>query len=67
MSGADEGFIREVGERGPTPERQRGVEAFGRRTGVALVEKRPPFIGEPCEALGVELIRRDSQHVSGWP
>ena len=60
-----EGFVTDVGEGGPAPEREGVAERGGCSRCFASGERQPPFLEEPLEATGIDRFRREIQHVPG--
>ncbi len=60
-------LVRHVGQCGAAPQIERRTKTLERVAGIAAVEQPPALVQEPHEALRVELVVADLQHVSGWP
>jgi len=60
-----ERFVRDVGERRPSPEGEGLAKDCGRMIGVACCQLAAPLGDEPLEALEVELVRPDVEPVPG--
>src|SRR5204863_9402676 len=59
-----ERFVREVVERTAAPERKRRAQPLCRRVRFPVRQQSPTLSRQLLEALGVELIGTDLQHVS---
>jgi hypothetical protein len=62
--GLRERLHRELGERGPAPQLQRGTEATGSLRGPTGLERRRRVRDQPLEPVEIELIRLEREHVS---
>jgi hypothetical protein len=55
---------RELGERRPAPERDRGLQRRERSRWILVLERTLPFGRQPLEACRVDLCLGDAQHVA---
>ncbi len=58
-----ERLVDEVGEGWPTPERERLAERGLRGLGVVSLQRAPALLGEAREAMDVDVIRGELEHV----